>query len=110
MKSITREWTSDCLPSVRAEPQLIFRIQRSMNAAAIVFALSGVMDNVHIERLEKLLEAEKQRPILIDLENITLVRREAVEFLARLEDPDIEIINCPDYVRTWIDAEKEIKR
>lgn len=89
---------------------MTFRTQRSTNAAAIVSALSGVMEKVHIERLEKLLEAEKQRPILIDLEDITLVRREAVEFLARLEEADIETINCPDYVRTWIDAEKKVER
>lgn len=64
------------------------------------------MDNVHIERLKKLLEAEKQRPISLDLKDITLVGREAVQFLAQLEAVGIGIVNCPDYVRTWIDAEK----
>ena len=63
------------------------------------------MDNAHIKRLKKLLEAENQRPILIDLEDITLVGREAVGFLAELEAAGIQIVNCPDYVRTWIDAE-----
>ena len=63
------------------------------------------MDNAHIKRLKKLLEAETQQPILIDLEDITLVGREAVGFLAELEAAGIQIVNCPDYVRTWIDAE-----
>ena len=64
------------------------------------------MDNVHLARLKKLLDAEKQRPISLDLKDITLVGREAVQSLARLEAVGIGIINCPDYVRTWIDAEK----
>ena len=85
---------------------MAFRIQRSKNAEAIVFALSGVMDNVHLERLKKLLDAEKQRPISLDLKDITLVGREAVQLLAQLEAVGIGIVNCPDYVRTWIDAEK----
>jgi len=62
------------------------------------------MDTEHIERLKRLLEEEKQGLIIVDLEGITLVRREAVEFLMRLEAAGVEIVNCPDYVRTWIDA------
>ena len=70
-----------------------------------MFALSGVMDNELIERLKSLLQDEKQSPILLNLEDVTLVGREAVEFLARAQAAGVRIVNCPDYVRTWIDAE-----
>ena len=63
------------------------------------------MEIKHIEQLNELLEAEKQRPILLDLKDVTLVGREAVQFLSRLEAAGLGIVNCPDYVRTWIDAE-----
>ncbi len=89
---------------------MAFRIQRSTSAEAIVFALSGVMDIKHIEHLKKLLEAEKQGPILLNLEDATLVGREAVEFLARLEAAGVGIVNCPEYVRTWINAENGSER
>ena len=71
-----------------------------------MFALSGVMDDAHIEELNKLVKSEREKPILIDLGDIALVGREAVEFLSRLEQAGIQIINCPEYVRTWIDVEK----
>jgi hypothetical protein len=57
-----------------------------MRSEAIVFALCGELVNEHTEQ-------------------VTLVGREAVEFLARLEAEGVRIVNCPDYVRTWIDAE-----
>jgi anti-anti-sigma regulatory factor len=76
-----------------------------MSSEAIVFALSGDLDNEHLESLNELLEGEK-RSILLDLGDVTLVGRKAVEFLARLEAAGVGLINCPEYVRTWIDAEK----
>jgi hypothetical protein len=82
-----------------------FRIQRSMRSAAIIFALSGELDNEHIERLRELLEGENQSLILLDLEDVTLAGREAVEFLGRLEAAGVGIVNCPEYVRTWIEAD-----
>ena len=84
---------------------MAFRIQRSTDADAIVFALSGEMEIKHIEQFKELLEAEKERPILLDLKDVTLVGRDAVRFLSRLEAAGLGIVNCPDYVRTWIDAE-----
>ena len=80
-----------------------------MSSGAIVFALSGELDNEHMESLNELLEYEK-RSILLDLRDVTLVGRKAVEFLARLEAGGVGIINCPEYVRTWIDSENNGKR
>ena len=80
-----------------------------MSSKAIVFALSGELDNEHMESLNELLEGEK-RSILLDLRDVTLVGRKAVEFLARLEAGGVGIINCPEYVRTWIAAENNGKR
>ena len=88
---------------------MTFRIQRSVSSEAIVFALSGELDNEHMEFLNGLLDGEK-RSILLDLRDVTLVRRKGVEFLARLEATGVGIINCPEYVRTWIDAEKNGER
>lgn len=88
---------------------MTFRIERSLSSEAIVFALSGELDNEHMKSLNELLEGET-RSIHLDLGNVTLVRREAVEFLARLEAAGVGIINCPEYVRTWIDAENKGER
>jgi hypothetical protein len=71
-----------------------------------VFGLSGEMDRGHAERLEGLLAEEIGRPILLDLKEVTLVAREAVRFLARAEAYGIRIVNCPDYVKSWIAGER----
>jgi len=84
---------------------LTYRIQRSTEADAIVFALSGELDNEHTERLQELLDIEKHSRIVLDLKDVTLVGRAAVQFLARVEASGVRIVNCPDYVRSWIVAE-----
>jgi hypothetical protein len=80
-----------------------------MRSEAIIFALSGELDNEYMEILNELFEGEK-RSILLDLGDVTLVRRRAVEFLARLEAAGVGLINCPEYVRTWIDAKNNGQR
>lgn len=78
-----------------------------MTSEAIVFALCGELVNEHTERLKQLLDGETQTPIVLDLEEITLVGRDAVECLAHLEAQGIRLVNCPEYVRTWIAAERK---
>jgi anti-anti-sigma regulatory factor len=85
---------------------LTYRIRRSESPEAIVFGLSGEMDREHAARLEDLLTEEGQGLILLDLQEVTVVARDAVRFLARAEDRGIRIVNCPEYVRSWIAAER----
>jgi anti-anti-sigma regulatory factor len=83
-----------------------YRIQHSAQSGANVFILSGVLDTEHAARLQELLTTAAGR-ILLDLKDITLVDRAAVQFLARVEIAGTELVNCPEYVRSWIAAEKE---
>ena len=53
-----------------------------------------------------MLEMEESGQILLDLKEVTLVGREGVEFLARIESSGIGIVNCPEYFRNWIHLEK----
>jgi anti-anti-sigma regulatory factor len=82
-----------------------YRIHRSMEPGAIVFVLSGVLDTEHAERLQELLATAADGRIVLDLKDVTLVDRDAVRFLARVEMAGTEIVNCPEYVRSWIAAE-----
>src|SRR5262245_19434615 len=83
-----------------------YRIHQSTQAGASVFILSGVLDTEHVARLEEWLAAAAGRTVL-DLDDITLVDRAAVRFLARVQTAGTQIINCPDYVRSWIEAEED---
>ena len=89
------------------ETRLTLRIYRASTPDAIVFELSGDMDQEHAERLQELLENEADGRVTLDLQNVTLVDRAAMQFLAEVESAGIRIVNCPGYVRSWIVAEKE---
>jgi len=90
-----------------ANERLTFRIHRSATPDAIVFALSGDMDQEHAAWLHELLASETDWHVTLDLQNVTLVDRAAVQFLVRVEADGIRIVNCPGYVRTWIAAEQD---
>ncbi len=83
-----------------------YRIQRSTRPGSSVFVLSGVLDADHAARLGELLATEADVRIVIDLRSVTLVDRAGVCFLARAQAAGAEIVNCPEYVRSWIDAEQ----
>ena len=82
------------------------RIERSTDARGVTFVLSGEMDSDHVAELDALMAAESNRPVFLDLADVTLVNREAIEFLARVEAAGAVLINGPEYVRSWIEAEQ----
>jgi len=85
-----------------------YRIGRTDGPDGTVFGVSGEMDAEHALRLEILIE-EVEGAVFLDLKDVTLVARDAVRFLARMEAGGIGIVNCPEYVRSWIAAEKRVR-
>jgi hypothetical protein len=80
----------------------MLRIQRTSNEH-VVLSLSGFMDEDHIAELKALIAAEtKERPIVLDLKDLTLAGPEVISFLARCEADGIALLNCAPYVREWI--------
>jgi hypothetical protein len=71
----------------------------------IVLIVTGRIGEEHLETLRELLEQEVVPPAL-DLQNVMLVDREAVKFLALIEARGCELRNCPLYVREWVTRER----
>ena len=85
----------------------MLKIQRAMNER-VVFTLSGRMDAENVAELKELIESETScRCIVLELHDLTLVDRDAVRFLERCEALNIELENCPPYIREWIARERE---
>jgi hypothetical protein len=85
----------------------MLKIQRSANGE-IVFKLIGRMDTEHVNELQKLFKTEgHDRPILLDLTDLTLVDGDAVRFLDRCETGGIKLRNCPAYIREWITRQRQ---
>lgn len=71
----------------------------------MVFTLSGRIEQMHVLELKKLLEADADLgAIEFDLEEVRLVDRESVRFLATCEASGIKLKNCPSYIREWIET------
>lgn len=86
---------------------MTYRIQRSTTPDSVVFVFSGEMDIEHTTRLQEFIASELHDHIIFDLKDITMADRAAVHFLVDAEATGIHIVNCPPYVRSWIDAEKD---
>jgi hypothetical protein len=64
------------------------------------------MDAEQSARLEDLIAGVSNGSVLLDLGEVTLVARDAVRFLARAEARGVRLAHCPEYVRSWIAAER----
>ena len=66
--------------------------------------LSGELVADHVAQLEALLRTEKPNRVRLDLEDVTLIDRIGVRFLVQAGEAGVILVNCPDYIRRWIDA------
>jgi hypothetical protein len=89
--------------SLPESPQVL-QIRRSGDAKLATFTISGRIEEKHIAELQELFDAEGDVRVTVDLEEVRLVHREAVRFLASCEARGIELINCPSYIREWIET------
>jgi hypothetical protein len=84
----------------------MFKIQRSANGKFVVFTLSGRIKPAGLVELQKLLESEAgDHKLVLDLEEVKLVDRDVVSFLASCEAKGMKLANCPAYIREWIERE-----
>jgi hypothetical protein len=84
----------------------MFKIQRSADETKVVFTLSGRIKAAGLAELQKLLNSETvHHGLVLDLKEVKLVDRDAVNFLAHCEAKRIKLANCPAYIRAWIEKE-----
>ena len=80
------------------------RIDRLAIERGVVLRLSGRIagDDVDVLRIA----LEESGAVAIDLDDIELVDRDAVTFLAVSESSGIELTRCPAFIREWIARER----
>jgi len=85
----------------------MLKIRRSEDGGLAVFALSGRIEEQNVSELQELLASEAEvAKTALDLEEVRLVDREVVKFLASCEARGIGLRNCPSYVREWIETRR----
>jgi anti-anti-sigma regulatory factor len=86
----------------------MLKIQRSENGELVLFFLSGRIEEKQVSELQELFAVEAEGAnIALDLEEVKLVDREVVRFLAACEGRGIRLKNCPSYVREWIETGRD---
>jgi hypothetical protein len=82
----------------------VLKIRRSENQGRAIFALSGRIEEKHVSELKGLLDADASATeVMLDLAEVKLVDREAIKFLAACETRGIGLMDCPSYIRRWIE-------
>ena len=85
----------------------MLKIERKTNGD-VVLRLSGRLGADNVEELSAALAAEPAGQILVlDLEDVVLVDREAIRFLRGREGDGVALRNCPPYIREWIAREEK---
>jgi anti-anti-sigma regulatory factor len=87
---------------------MTLKIENSTEGGAAVFVLCGRIQENQVAELEVLFtSASDGRDIIIDLQDVKLVDRGAVRFLAQHEAGGMQLRNCPAYIREWISRERD---
>jgi len=71
----------------------------------VMLRISGRISGQDVDTLQALLEQERSA-VAIDLKELSLVDREAVQLLALHESRGTELRNCPAYIREWVTRER----
>jgi len=83
----------------------MLKIQRSSNVGTVL-SLSGRIEIEDVAELQRLIHLEAGQAVAFDMQDITLIARDAVSFLACCEMEGIKLDSCPPYIREWIVAER----
>jgi ABC-type transporter Mla MlaB component len=77
---------------------------RNPSEPSVTLSLNGKLSEDAIPELElSIVEArESNRRVYIDLSEVTLVDRKAVQYISEQAAHDVKVVNCPVYLRRWI--------
>jgi anti-anti-sigma regulatory factor len=88
----------------------MLKIESKPEATGTVrLALAG---RIHANSLGELRRAidrarrQRFRRVALDLSEITLADRASIDFLAQQSREEIELVNCPPYLASWIERER----
>ena len=77
---------------------------------AVKLALAGRMHANCLGEIRRAIDKarrQRARGVAIDLGEVTLADRASIDFLVQQGREEIELINCPPYLASWIDRENQ---
>jgi anti-anti-sigma regulatory factor len=71
-------------------------------------ALAGRMHANSLGELRRAIDRarrQRARRVALDLSEITLADRASIDFLSQQRKEEIDLVNCPAYLQTWLERE-----
>jgi len=84
---------------------MTLKIEKYPDGDNTIIRLIGRLQAEHLEELEKQFR-ESGPPIMLDLDEVTLIDVEIVRFLGTCEARGAILLNCSPYIRDWIGKER----
>lgn len=77
------------------------------SSSAVTVTLAGKVCSASLGALRRRIDrARRQRgSVVIDLSEVTLIDRPALEFLANQTGSGVQLVNCPVYIEPWLRKE-----
>jgi hypothetical protein len=85
---------------------MTLKIEKYSDEYGTTIRLIGRMQAEHLGELEKQLH-ESGPAVRLELDEVTLVDVECVRFLGACEIRGATLLNCSQYIRDWIDKERD---
>ncbi len=83
------------------------KIERLVSAEnSVVIRVCGRIQVEHVSTMKEFIRQE-QGVVVLDLTEVTLVDREAVNLIAMCTLKNIEVRNCPAFLREWVTKERQ---
>jgi len=86
----------------------MWKIQKIAGFKSVVLCISGRLAASELSVLQETVSVEEasNQKVELDLENLRLVDQTVVTYLAACEAAGTRLLNCPAYIREWIEREK----
>jgi len=81
-----------------------YKITTRPDEQFVTILLNGKFSEDSLAELDESIAAARgvNQTVVMDLSEVTLVDRKAVEYLADQNSHNVRIVNCPVYLRRWI--------
>lgn len=82
------------------------KIETTSDGQTVVLRLIGRIESIYRDELQA--EVRRHRlPLVLDLDQVTLVDVSVVRFLIACEAEGIELAHCAPYIRAWMGRDRD---
>jgi hypothetical protein len=83
------------------------KIEKNSSQGRTTVWLIGRFQSEHLEELKRQMQ-EPAAEMVLNLQEVTLVDLDVVQFLGTCETAGVKIVHCPPYIREWIYRERQV--